>query len=233
MARPMRRRTRGVPRGTRGALRRKRADWVYRGNQYQAGIAGAGMDPSVQASYTPSITSIMSGLVNSRALILYDSVNRLKVVAGVGVSGANFMERAARAEGRRPSIMASEGTIYFEPDTWALGNLWAIGWRLGVFLQDPVSGAVSVPGTYTMWTDGGMGDNPAVWANDKKWVQEERFFKTFTDNQGNGVTTLHYRWRGRRSLGPDECFALYIELEPTSVNGRLQPWCRSLVQDEG
>lgn len=225
------RRGRSVPRGTR---RRRKGDWVYRGNQYP-GFTGGAADPSVQASYTESVTSVLSGLANSRGLILYDSWNRMQHVMTAGAGVPNLISNAARVDGSKPCIMATEAWLAFIPDTWALGTVFTMGWRLGVFLQDPISGAVQVPASYSMWVDNSLADNASVWANDRQWVREGRTCRDFNNTQTAGIQTLSIRWRGRRYLRPDECWALYLEVPGTTqfagVSSRMMPWCRSFVSD--
>jgi len=197
-----------------------------------------GEDADLVGSYSGFIPAHLTGPANAQSHVLYDSQNYTRQVLGgqFGV-GLGQLGRVARAEGRRPLILAVEGIVYWEPSTWALGNLMAIGMRLGVFEQDPGNGVFLVDAAYSMWVD-----EPAVassslstvgdWANNGRGnAWERRIHYGFSDNQAFTVTRI--RWRGRRALQPNECFGLYTELEPTSVNTRTQYWLRTLVADEG
>lgn len=221
---------------TRGRTKR-RADWVYRPNARLVATYGV-IDADVVGSYTGYIPAHGTGPGNAQGHVLYDSQNYLKaLVGGPFAQPTSALPRAARAEGRNPTILAVEGIVYWEPSTWALGNLMAIGMRLGTFQQSPGTGSFLLDPGYSMWIDepAGAGSDlsvPALWANNGRGnAWERRIHYGFSDNQA--FTVVRVRWRGRRTLKPDECFGLYTELEPTSVNTRTQFWLRTLVADEG
>jgi len=216
--------------------KRRKADWVYRGNA-RIGTDPDGSDADLLGTYEPFIFSHTTGPGNSQGHVLYDSQNWL---ASVGAGGADIgtglrtLNRSARAEGRKPTMLAVEGIVYWEPTTWALGNLMAIGMRIGVFEQDPGTGNLLLDTAYSMWRDetGGSLSTVGMWANNGRGnAWERRIHYGFSDN--SVFTVARIRWHGRRTLMPNECFALYTELEATSVNTRTQAWIRTLVQDEG
>lgn len=226
----------------RSPRRREKADWVYRGpvaTPVDDSDTPIG-DPKTAglASYTQFVTTMNTGAINARFLVLYDSQNRLAHWAGTstGVGGSRYgvLNRAARSEGRRARILATEGSIYIEPSTWAIGNVMAFGWRLGAWDQDPQTGLISLPAGYSMTQNVTLStqDAPDVWANTYNWVREGRFFRGFNSNESN-VFNLRIMWRGRRALRGNEAWGLYMEGAPTGVNVRLQPWLRTLVVDEG
>lgn len=243
-------RTRGKrPRGRfprRRGFRTMRGDWVYRGDTtavYALTPSTTQLTPALnvpRGTYSPTITTITAGPETSNVFMLYDSQSRMRHQASTFFTAANTfgyadLHGAARAEGREPLILAVEGMIYFEPTVWALGNLMAIGIRPIVLEQDPADGGVLLSPTYSMWDDGTVLQAPigncADWANDKMWLLDRRIHHGFSDNQT--FITPHFRWKGRRRLKPNQCLALYVELEGTSVNVRMQPWLRTFVIDEG
>lgn len=214
--------------------RRRKADWVYRGN-----ALGNSVDPPLDntdtlGTYTSAIVSIASGLANARGHILYDSQNRFLTLMGPSLGGVATGNRAARAEGQKPLMLAVEGGLYFEPSAWAVGNVVSYGIRLGVFEQDPNLGSLLLPADYSMWNTGSS-NGPDVYANNGRMnAREWRWAKGYTDAGTTSVARFHYfRWKGRRRLEPNECFALYCEVPSTSVTGRFQFWFRTLVSDEG
>lgn len=218
-------------------------DWVYRGpvitpvDDTETAIGTS--ESAGLASYTQNVISLASGAAQAQVLILYDSQNRLATLAGTEpfAGGQTFgaLNRAARAAGKRPVMLATEGQMYIEPSTWAIGNVLAYGWRLGAWDQDPTTGLISLPAEYSMWQTV-LGSNPMsspdVWANSYNHVMEGRFWRGFNSNESN-VMPFRMRWRGRRTLRPNECWGIYLEVPTTAVTMRRQPWFRTLVQDEG
>lgn len=226
-----------MKRRSKGRFKRpkRRADWVYRSSGHIESTAGAGVD--LLGTYDSNVLNHTSGTAASQGHILYDSQNYLRTPVRETFGGVlSHIPRAARAEGRKPTILAVEGIVYWEPSTWALGSLMAIGMRLGVFEQDPGSGNVLLDPEYSMWNDGpyaagGSLSKVVDWANNgRNNTWERRIHYGFSDN--SVFTVVRVRWRGRRSLLANECFALYTELEGTSVDTRTQYWLRTLVADE-
>lgn len=124
----------------------------------------------------------------------------------------------------------TEGIVYVEPTTWALGSLIAWGFRIGIFEQDPMSGAIGLDPSYSMWATGpGSGDpNPATWANQGRTnIHERRIHYGFSDNAT--FTVQKFRVPIGRRLQDHECLAVYFEGENTSVDIRTQWWLRTLV----
>lgn len=214
--------------------KRLRADWVYRSNAQSAEDQDEIAD--VLGTYEPLIFTHSTGVGNSLAHILYDSQQWGALQGGGGVALGGWtraINRAARAEGRKATILAVEGIIYWEPSVWALGNLMAIGVRLGCFEQDPGTGNILLDAAYSMWTNevGGSSSRPSGWANPGRGnTWERRYHVGFSETVPFFVSRI--AWRGRRVLQPNECFAVYTELENTSVNTRTQMWLRTLVSDE-
>lgn len=205
---------------------RRRADWVYRHHAYTP-IGGAA---DSLGTYAPRIITQVSGIATAQSHVLYDSQNWLATSGQGGINTNAVLSRSGRAEGRNPTILATEGIIYVEPSTWAIGNLIAYGWRLGVWEQD-LTGVFSLDPQYSMWVESAPGPVCGQWANNgRNNAAERRIHYGFSDNQAFMV--LRVKWRGRRILKPNECWGIYTELESTSVNVRQQFWLRSLVEDE-
>lgn len=222
-------RRRSVPRGTRRTTsRRRRGDWCYRPN-YRSGTISGYTATDLLGSYDETLTAFTSGAASSGAKILYDSKNRL-VQPMRGGSGAltAAMPGAARANQRGPLIHMVVGVVYCEPTTWALGNLIAWGWRVGIFEQHPVSGDILLDADYSMWVTGPDITYPATWANmPRQNLWETRRHFGFSDNQR--FFTMPIMVRVNRRLQDHECLAIYTEGESTSVNTRHQYWLRTLV----
>lgn len=226
---PRKRRSFSTPRSRKA--RRPKADWVYRNNLLNAGAYADGL-----GTYEPQVIAHSTGVINAQSHVLYDSHNYLSASrSATPLLGFGFTRSHARAAGRKPTILAVEGIVYWEPSVWAAGNLMAIGMRIGAYEQD-VSGVFSLDPNYSMWVQqlgaGTDSTNPAYWANaGRQNAWERRVHYGFSDNSVFKVVRVS--WRGRRVLNDNECWGLYTELEGTSVNTRTQYWLRSLVSDEG
>jgi len=224
------------------APRRLKADWVYRGVALYPGdtASDAWLDESLGlASYfMESPITWTAGTANARFLVLYDSQNRLTQLLNTFSVAGSFgtvtaVPKAARAEGRNPRILASEGQVVITPSAWALGNVMFFGARLGVFEQDPSSGQVVLNADYHMMgASASIHSQAATWANQPGWVREWYVYRTFHAERVPEYI-FRYRWRGRRVLEPHQCFGLYLESDSTSVNMATRPACRTLVADEG
>lgn len=201
-------------------------DWVYRPSVREQTVFNGG---DILGTYDENLYSQSSGVNFGDAHILYDSHNRIATVMRAGGS-ANFVgiPNAARAGGRGPLMHAVAGSIYVEPSTWAVGNLIAWGWRVGVFEQAPDTGQILLDPDYSMWAVGPGLVPPATWANMQRmnsWERRRHF--GFSDNQQ--FFTLPVFTRVNRRLQDHECLAIYHEGESTSVNVRMQFWLRTLV----
>lgn len=234
---------RGRRRRTMNSRKPRKFDWVYRTRavDIEGPLGAEGINETDGlASYYGSSTPLTPGAVNARALILYDSQNRL--TQGLAETwgngpGRSFINKAGRAEGRKPLIRACEGTLFLRPSAWALGSSWSVGWRLGIFKQDAGTGLLVVPQTYSMFDEGfAPWEATATHANTRGWVKERREQRTFNPDNAPGWHTMRFFWSSRRgrTLEPDECWALYMESDSGSVsNLGIEPWCRTLVSDEG
>lgn len=209
---------------------RPRADWVYRPDLYDDlgnVVDGAG-------TYTVNVKSMTPGVETARALILYDSENRLAMLARYTTQATVEYPRAARAEGRGPLILGVEGHIEFFPTTWALGVEHHFGWRIAIVEQDPNAPTVYFPPGYNMLLASTIaGDQAAIYRNSGNILWERHTFHRF--GAGNDVTSWHLvvKLRCRRRLLPYQCLALYMEGRAGTVTGGMRPWLRTLVSDEG
>lgn len=218
---------------------RLRADWVYRANNRVLGTGVLGND--TLGTYEPTVKTQNGGVAAASGNVLYDSKNYIGTVTRGGIGAVinqaslGVIPTAARAAGKKPCMLAMEGVLYIEPQAWVLGNVMAVGVRLGVFEQD-LSGVFSIDVGYSMWRDETVFafSSPAHWADDKRrHAKEWRFFKAFGDASTTPLIVGHLRWRGRRYLEDYECFGLYTELGAAGIGVRMQYWCRTLVSDEG
>lgn len=207
-----------------------KADWVYRPNIYD----DAGSPFDTFGTYSPWPTVLTSGQNNAEGLILYDSHNYLNKVVSFGNIPIPFAN-AARAEGSRAKVIAVEGHMTVVPSAWAVGTVFQLGMRFGIFEQDAVGGFVLVDTNYNMFFQTALTQlHPAVHANTRLWQREFRRREDFIENRGS--FTYRFRFRVNRFLNPNQCYAIYLEsstTNPSSVNLSLTPWFRTLVADEG
>lgn len=210
--------------------RMPKADWVYRPNGRNTGGSG---NSDVLGSYEPQVLGMLTGVDQATVGILYDSADHMRSGVTENSQTANTnISSTARAEGKRARILGYEGIMYVEPSTWAVGNLIAMGVRIGKFEQDSLTGLVLVEAEYSMWEYNAPAmAGPNVYANGTPWVEERRMHYGFSDN--SVFTIMRFRRRCNVVLRPNECFAMWCELEATSVNTRIQRWMRTLVVDEG
>lgn len=226
---------------SRSRISRGKADWVYRG---PLGIPG---DPSDNdwyidqslSTYTPVAQTVTSGPAGAFGFILYDSTNRLSILANTWDTAAGFgtvaaLSRAARAEGRKPLCLRVSGQVLIRPSTWAVGSLMYFGMRVGVFEQDPSIGTLLLNADYSMLqtTTQEWSDSPAVMANDRNWVWQRHFFRGFRSDEPAPGIMVDINVPMRRSLKSNECLALYFEGASTSVNLSVTRFLRTLVVDE-
>lgn len=225
MARTRRRMTRSPGR------RRRRADWVYRPDIHDS--AGALSDDL--GSYQPTGSVVTAGIAGSLFKCLYDSHNRVggsrsPVIAG-NFGGPPY-PGVMRAEGARAVIHRVQGTVIVTPSVWALGSVYFLGIRFGMFEMDPASPAILIDPLYNMWGQGtAIQSKPAVWANDRMWDREFHHAESFNDN--NLRKNFRFNFRVRRRLPPGWCYGMYVETSVGSETVTVIPLLRTLVTDEG
>lgn len=206
---------------------RTRADWTYRPNLRDA--VGALVDNL--GTYEPTLTVLTPGVANAQARVLYDSHNYVSNMVQIAGATVRFPS-PARAEGAKARIIMVEGMIVSAPSVWAVGSTFSLGLRFGIFEQDAGVGAFLIDPAYTMWAPSlNIPQNPAYWANDKKWQHERRAVEVFTENTVR--FDRRFRFRVNRTIMPHECYGIYIESQTGSVNLSNQLWFRTLVADEG
>lgn len=205
-----------------------RGDWVYRDNIFDE----AGSPVDALGTYTPNLSSLTAGIDNAHGKILYDSFNAIHQTAPLAGNIGLSWPRYGRAEGRNPTILAVQGVLLLQPSTWTLGSIFVIGIRFGKFEQDVTTRSLLVDNTYTLWaapTD--MTARPARWANDRSWDREHRDQNQFAT--GNETVSWKYRFnfRTKRTLKPNECYAMYVETLAGSVTLNARYMFRTLVSD--
>lgn len=185
-----------------------------------------------QGTYENTVKSLTTGSANAQGLILYDSRNRLSALSVGNAGGIGKIAMSARAEGKRPLCLMTVGTIYIEPATWAIGNIMGIGMRIGAFEQTADTGLILTDAQYSMWSSLNY-QQSATFANMRRTnLWERRVFKGFSTNSGT-ILIVNVKARFRIWLAENECLALYLEGETTSVNIRYQMWLRTLISDDG
>lgn len=210
---------------------RRPADWVYRPHiRDEAGVLIEGL-----GSYEATFSTLTVGANNAQVRILYDSFN-YRSMQLVDTAGINFPQGylgpSAKAEGRNPLIRRVEAFITYQPTSWSVGDQLHIGFRFGIFEQDPTSGLVLLDPAYTLMNPSASTlANPAVFANSRTWQFEKRIKRAFASNDARFESS--FRIRVNRLLKPHECYALYVEGQVGHVNTSMQYWCRTLVSDEG
>lgn len=213
--------------------KRMRADWVYRGNVWLSdGSLGDG-----RASYHSSPTSVPTGSSNAAGKVLYDSYNYLQESVGVVPIGAQ-LNRAARAEARKPFIHRVAGHIVVQPSSWAVGNILQVAAAVIIAPQEATSGAPLVDSDFSLWSfnTGDPQVAPNVYANWTNVIAIRRMHRAFSDN--GAMFVMPVNCRVRRSLSTEQCIFLYFEASDLSggggsINCTIIPWLRTLVSDEG
>jgi len=213
--------------------KRERTDWVYRSDMYGLRDGGNVGGQSLDGTYDWDVRSLTSGQATAQVLWLVDAADRELSLAAVADATATLQSRAAKPEQKRTQVRAVEGVIYFEPTTWAVGNLMAIGVRIAAFEQDINTGQAVVDGSYTMWRRAGANGPErmaaSIYANDRQLnMYERRMWKAFASNN-EALMVMKIRARLRWSLPSHHGLALWLEGENTGVNVRYQTWLRTLV----
>jgi len=213
-------------RPTRGRSQRRKSDWVFRADIYDS--AGAAVDSG--GTFVPGAAwPLTAGVGNNQGHVLYDSANYRSYART-----ANFqatMPSWFRAEGRRPLISAVRGWIAWRPSTWAVGSIFQVAFRFGVYEQNP-AGLLTTDPNYTLWlASSAYSADAARWANDRAWVKEYRRFASFNEN--NAYFTIPVFFRCRKTLRPDQCFGVVAESISGSSGLQIQYALSTLVADEG
>lgn len=218
-----------------------RADWVYRGYEYDIQNAPVTDQAPTYTNLSRDGLPFQIQVGSPAGLILYDSHTYL--MQGVKVDNPAsgflaFLGREARAEHGSVTIHAVEGTLYLQPTTWALGANFLVAARIIICQQDPASGAILLPATYTICGGslGGAGieADAAVYANGWGNLQTRILRQAFATENDMSRFQMRFKWRGRRKLRGELCLALFVEtIGPGvgSVNMDIGPVFRTLVTD--
>lgn len=215
---------------------RRKTDWVYRSNMYGLGGGATPLQQvDIQGTYEWSVRGLTAGYGTSQVLWLVDAQDREWSIAPYSATGvaATMQSKAAKPAARRTKCLFVEGHIYFEPTTWAVGNLMAVGARIVAMEQDILTGFAVLDADYTMWNNGMAGPGrgaAAIYANDRQLnMWEKRMYKAFTSNN-EALMVMHIRARLNWALQPHHGLGILLEAESTSVNLRYQTWLRTLVE---
>jgi len=222
----------GKRRAKRRTMKKRKADWVYRGLEYdEVGLATG----TQVASYCPRQVaySLAPGPLGEVSWVLYDSANyRHNIVNANAVSGGITLPNAARPEGRRPVMLAVEGHAFVTPTTWALGSRLFLGMRLVICEQDYTSGGLALPTDYNIMEPVALTGNAdiATYANGWGNLRTRFFLQSFDSNDVEWL--VHMKWQGRVSLPPHLCLAMFCQSDANSVNCRMTPKFRTLVEED-
>jgi len=211
----MRRKSKGLP----------KADWVYRATDPNGSTIG---------SYDPNQShALNAGLEGASFCVLYDSVDFMRTLHYDSLTSSDSTyPRASRAEGRRPLILAVEGSVIWLPSAWAIGSSWFAAGRLGPFEQDTTLGGASIQAEWGIWQTPLGNMELSTFANARQNLRTWWHTKGFNDNGNRWMT--RYRWRGKHRLYDSKtCFGMYFEAPDNSVNMTFLPLFRTLVVDEG
>lgn len=229
-----------MARSRRGGKRRMRADWVYRGEEFNA---TGQVHPTQVASYTGAIDRANGAYTLTvgapLGLVLYDSNDYLRqgtrtIQAVGGNVTMGWMGKEGRAEGKRPTILGVDVHLELQPSAWTLGANWALGWRLVICDQNMSTGGLDLPGQYKMSSINARDNGSSMWANGWGNLMEGYRYVAFMTGNETVRWSIHARWRGRRTLSSSTCLGLYVESAPPaalSTTLRVTPMCRSLVHD--
>lgn len=211
-----------------------RGDWVYRGLEYTPAGAQLASQTSSYTGLTRNSGAYTLSSGTQIGLILYDSSNYM--MRTTTQTATSRMSTAARAEGRRATVMAVNGFIFITPNAWTVGSNFLIGWRLVVCDQNEFTGALDLPAAYSFVQQAPTAALPssdfAMSANGWGNLAEGYKFQTFDQNDASWM--LHIKWRGRRSLESNSCLGLLMESAGPAVGSTtllVSPRLRSLVHD--
>lgn len=214
-------------------------DWVYRGFEY---------DADTGAPYTTQVASFTGLDRNGGAytlavgtpagLILYDSADYItQGVRLISAGSASMMGRESRAEGRRPTIHAVEGTLYLQPTSWTAGTDFVVGARIVICDQNLTTGSLDLPANYTILGSAvftNIDAEPSVWANGWGNLKTAVLRQAFATENDMARFQMRLSWRGRRTLQPNTCLGIYIESGGPAVGStsiRFGARFRTLVTD--
>lgn len=202
-------------------------DWVYRSNQYTNTTPATISD--TLGTYDANVRTLTTGVATANTLVLVESQNRiLHVTAGPAVNQMSIGGGQARPDDKGRKCLRVQGHIYIEPSTWAIGNIMAIGVRIGAFEQD-LTGVASVDALYTMWNNNTPSVPAAYWSNQgRTTLWSRRFYKGFSANDQT-IMVVQVNAKINCRLNPHEALMLWLEGESTSVNMRYQTWLRTWV----
>lgn len=216
--------------------KRTRADWVYRPSLY-IDDEGAVQLVNLGSYLGDRQVGLTPGINGVQTLILYDGTDFLAESTRASISQTGIQQgvltRAARAEGKEATVLAVQGSIRVVPNGWAAGTRFDLGFRLGWFEQDDLSGLASVDPDYTMWDTGATTfETPAVMADQKTAnIRTWRIHRGFNDTEG--TIQVNIFWKGRRrSPSSKHGLMLWCETAPGSLTLNLMPNLRTLVVDE-
>lgn len=208
--------------------RKMRGDWVYRGFETdgEGGPLASQVASYIALSRNTGYYTVQPG--TPLGVVLYDSVEYLMTATRSGIAaGTNtFMGREARAEGRKATALAVDGHYYVMPNAWTLGSNWALSARIVVCDQNTTTGGLDLPAAYN------LGDS--LWANGWGNLVERRDWIAFATGNEQQRWKFALSWKGRRSLKPHECLALYIESSGPAIGSTtllVTPVFRSLMHD--
>jgi len=214
----------------------RRFDWVYRGYEYTED--GERQDFALP-SYAGAEFTIATGVNAARGLVLYDSQahQTQQMQHNTALAVWTSLPKAARAEGRQALIKAVDGELHVRPSAWAVGNLMLWAWAIIIAEQDPETGIMLLPPTWSLWDAGALlpFTDISIARNEKKILATGDFWKAFTTN--NSSWSLRPRWSSNRGrlLRPEEGLFLYLEGAARSMsysNLIVTPRMRTLVADE-
>lgn len=218
-----------------------RADWVYRGFEYDMqGNAAATQVASYVNCQRNALTYTLSP-GTPVGLVLYDSHDYLgsPTKAFNAASGEQLMlGREARAEHGTVKVHAVEGTLYLEPTTWTVGSDFMVAARLVICEQNLQTGALALPAAYTLLGAGivgnGLGNDASDYANGWGNLQTRIIRQAFSTENDMARMALRFRWKGKRSLPQHLCLGLYVESAGPAIGSttlRVGPLFRSLITD--
>lgn len=218
-----------------------RADWVYRGYEYD--MTGNAASTQV-ASYVNMQRNALTYTLQPGTpvgVVLYDSHDYLgsPTKAFNAASGEQLMlGREARAEHGTVRIHAVEGTLYMQPSTWTAGSDFTVAARLVICEQNLLTGALALPANYTLLgatiTGDGLGQDASDYANGWGNLQTRITQQAFSTENDMARFSLRFRWKGKRSLPQHLCLGLYVESAGPAIGSttlRIAPQFRTLVTD--